>query len=136
MSFLIFSRTSHGPRATYSRNSSADTSCTRKSIFHIRGRSVGSYSSPTHQHSPSQLCRPGEKCTRRTTADGIPSTRMSLRSFRTESSTSWGVRTFVESLNWFRILLKECAVAFAGDDREDEEEEEDGAIAAWLVEAS
>ena len=61
---------------------------------------------------------------------------MSLRSFRTESSTSWGVRTFVESLNWFRILLNECAVAFAGDEREDEEDEEDGAIAAWLVEAS
>ena len=42
VSFLIFSRTSHGPRATYSKNSSADTSCTRKRIFHIRGRSVGS----------------------------------------------------------------------------------------------
>ena len=43
----------------------------------------------------------------------------------------------MESLNWFRILLNECAVAFAGDEREEEEEEEDGAIAGqWLVEAS
>ena len=42
VSFLIFSLTSQGPRATYSRNDSADTSRTRRRIFHILGRRVGS----------------------------------------------------------------------------------------------
>ena len=42
VSFLIFSRTSQGPRATYSRNVRAGRSFTRSRIFHIRGLSVGS----------------------------------------------------------------------------------------------
>lgn len=42
VSLRIFSLTSQGPRPTYSKNVSADMSCTRSSIFHILGRSVGS----------------------------------------------------------------------------------------------
>lgn len=67
----------------------------------------------------------------RTTADGIPSTRINLLSFRTESSTSWVVRTLVESLNWFNILLNECAAELAADEREDDEDDEGAITNGW-----
>ena len=78
----------------------------------------------------SQFTQPQQA--QRTTADGIPSTRINRLSFRTESSTSWVVRTLVESLNWFNILLNECAAELAADEREDDEDDE-GAITIWLV---
>lgn len=47
----------------------------------------------------------------RTALDGMPSMRMSRRSFFTLSSTSSGVRDFEDSFGCERILLKACAVA-------------------------
>lgn len=70
---------------------------------------------------------------RRTTADGIPSTRISLLSFRTESSTSCGVRTFVDSLNWFKILLNECAAELAGDEREVDDDDGGAIVVLWVL---
>ena len=43
VSFLIFSLTSQGPLETYSKKVFAGNSVTPKSIFHILGRRVGSY---------------------------------------------------------------------------------------------
>lgn len=48
VSFLIFSRTSQGPRATYSKNVHAEISSICNKIFHIRGRRVGSYKTKYH----------------------------------------------------------------------------------------
>ena len=47
----------------------------------------------------------------RTALDGMPSMRMSRRSFLTLSSTSSGVRDFEDSFGCDRILLNACAVA-------------------------
>jgi hypothetical protein len=47
----------------------------------------------------------------RTALDGMPSMRMSRRSFFTLSSTSSGVRVFDDNFGCDRILLKACAVA-------------------------
>ena len=81
VSLRIFSRTSHGPRPTYSRKASADTSCTRRRIFHIRGSSVGSYCAINVPQAVEIQDRP-------TTDEGIPSTNINRLSFLIDSSTS------------------------------------------------
>ena len=51
-----------------------------------------------------------------TTSEGMVSTRMSRLSFFTDSSMSAAVRCFEDDLYWFRIFVKECAVAAAADE--------------------
>ena len=114
VSLRIFSRTSHGPRPTYSRKASADTSCTRRRIFHIRGRSVGSYCAINVPQAVEIQDRP-------TTDEGIPSTNINRLSFLIDSSTSSVERDFDDDFGWFRILLNECAVAAAADEAADPE---------------
>lgn len=107
VSFLIFSRTSHGPRETYCKNVSAEIFSTRRRIFHIRGRRVGSCERNGQRtvglFTPALL---------RTTLDGMPSTRIIRLSFFSPSSTSPDRLDF-DDLYWFRILLNEWAAAVA-----------------------
>lgn len=107
VSFLIFSRTSHGPRETYCKNVSAEIFSTRRRIFHIRGRRVESYERNSQRtvslFNPALL---------RTILDGMPSTRIIRLTFFSPSSTSPDRLDF-DDLYWFKILLNEWAAAAA-----------------------
>ena len=62
----------------------------------------------------SEYCSEKETCTNiHTTVEGIPSTRINRRNFFVASSMSAAERAFDALLNWFSILLNECAVAAA-----------------------
>ncbi len=106
VSFRIFSRTSQGPLETYFKKRSADTSVTRRSIFHILGRRVGSW---IHVSGYETLQGP------LTIAEGIPSTRIRRRSFLRLSSGSADPLDRDAVFGWFSSLLKECAAAAAVD---------------------
>lgn len=81
---------------------SAGRSCTRNSIFHIRGRNVGSW----RRSSEPQLVAVRTVVSSLTTVDGIPSTKIKRLSFFTPSSISKFLG-LDDDLGWFRILLNE-----------------------------